>query len=115
MWSFFMPVFFVYLLLLDVVSFQGLVVMSEEFEAVFTSFINNKVPGMWHRKGYNSLKSLGSWIYDLTLRIDFVEVSIWDNKLLRYIGCKLYYHKSQKNVTIFNYDDVALKQLDILK
>ncbi|CAB3225661.1 unnamed protein product [Arctia plantaginis] len=52
---------------------KGLVVMSEAFEAVFTSFLNNKVPGMWHRKGYNSLKSLGSWIYDLTLRIDFVE------------------------------------------
>uniref|UniRef100_A0A2H1VTU9 SFRICE_006427 n=1 Tax=Spodoptera frugiperda TaxID=7108 RepID=A0A2H1VTU9_SPOFR len=51
---------------------KGIVVMSEEFEEVFTSFINNKVPNMWHKKGYNSLKTLGSWIHDLTLRVDFI-------------------------------------------
>lgn len=51
--------------------------MSEEFEAVFNAFLNNKVPQMWHKKGYNSLKSLGSWIHDLILRIDFVEVIFW--------------------------------------
>lgn len=50
--------------------------MSEAYEEVFNSFLNNKVPEMWHRKGYNSLKSLGSWIHDLTLRIDFIEVSV---------------------------------------
>lgn len=50
--------------------------MSEAFEEVFTAFMNNRVPAMWHKKGYNSLKSLGSWIHDLTLRIDFMEVSI---------------------------------------
>lgn len=55
-------------------NFQGIVVMSEAYEEVFNSFLNNKVPEMWHRRGYNSLKSLGSWIHDLTLRIDFIEV-----------------------------------------
>lgn len=49
--------------------------MSEAYEEVFTAFMNNKVPAMWHRRGYNSLKSLGSWIHDLTLRVDFIEVS----------------------------------------
>lgn len=52
---------------------KGIVVMSEAFEEVFTAFINNRVPNMWHKKGYNSLKSLGSWIHDLTLRINFME------------------------------------------
>ncbi|XP_063373463.1 dynein axonemal heavy chain 6 [Cydia amplana] len=52
---------------------KGIVVMSEDFEEVFTSFMNNKVPAMWHKKGYNSLKSLGSWIHDLVLRVDFIE------------------------------------------
>ncbi|KAJ8737519.1 hypothetical protein PYW08_000114 [Mythimna loreyi] len=52
---------------------KGVVVMSEAFEEVFTAFMNNRVPNMWHNKGYNSLKSLGSWIFDLTLRIDFIE------------------------------------------
>ncbi|XP_045784195.1 dynein axonemal heavy chain 6 [Maniola jurtina] len=52
---------------------KGVVVMSEAYEAVYNAFINNNVPDMWHRKGYNSLKSLGSWIHDLTLRLDFIE------------------------------------------
>ncbi|VVC96958.1 unnamed protein product [Leptidea sinapis] len=52
---------------------KGVVVMSEAYEEVFNSFLNNKVPGMWHKQGYNSLKSLGSWIHDLTLRVDFIE------------------------------------------
>lgn len=52
---------------------KGVVVMSEAFEEVFNAFLNNRVPAMWHRKGYNSLKSLGSWIHDLTLRLDFIE------------------------------------------
>ncbi|XP_047524724.1 dynein axonemal heavy chain 6 [Pieris napi] len=52
---------------------KGVVVMSEAYEEVFSSFLNNKVPGMWHKSGYNSLKSLGSWIHDLTLRVDFIE------------------------------------------
>lgn len=57
--------------------------MSEDFEAVFTSFLNNKVPAMWHKRGYNSLKSLGSWIHDLTLRLDFIEVS-FSNIMLQF-------------------------------
>ncbi|XP_028179118.1 dynein heavy chain 6, axonemal [Ostrinia furnacalis] len=59
---------------------KGIVVMSEAFEEVFTAFLNNKVPAMWHKKGYNSLKSLGSWIHDLILRIDFVEKWLVDGK-----------------------------------
>ncbi|XP_037299908.1 dynein heavy chain 6, axonemal isoform X2 [Manduca sexta] len=57
---------------------KGVVVMSEAFEEVFNSFLNNKVPALWHKKGYNSLKSLGSWIHDLILRIDFMEKWLMD-------------------------------------
>lgn len=55
---------------------KGLVVMSEALEEVYVAFTNNQVPKMWSKKGYNSLKSLGSWIRDLTLRIDFIKVLI---------------------------------------
>lgn len=48
--------------------------MSEEFEAIYTAFMNNRVPDRWHKCGYNSLKSLGSWVHDLILRVDYVEV-----------------------------------------
>ena len=53
---------------------KGLVVMSEALEEVYVSFTNNQVPKMWSKKGYNSLKSLGSWIRDLILRLDFIKV-----------------------------------------
>lgn len=35
-----------------------------------------QVPKMWSAKAYNSLKSLGSWVRDLTLRLDFISVSL---------------------------------------
>ncbi|XP_066254312.1 dynein axonemal heavy chain 6 [Euwallacea similis] len=53
----------------------GLVVMSEALEDVYKAFMNNQVPKMWSAKAYNSLKSLASWVLDLTLRLDFI--GIW--------------------------------------
>lgn len=54
---------------------KGLVVMSEALEEVFKAFINNQVPKMWSSRSYPSLKTLGSWINDLVLRLDFICVS----------------------------------------
>ncbi|XP_045541953.1 dynein axonemal heavy chain 6 [Papilio machaon] len=52
---------------------QGVVVMSEALEEVFNALANGRVPAMWHARAYNSLKSLGSWLHDLALRVDFIE------------------------------------------
>eukprot|EP00731_Ephydatia_muelleri_P001617 Em0001g1617a len=52
---------------------KGLVVMSEELEKVYTSFINNQVPRLWSNAAYPSLKPLSSWVKDLVLRLHFVE------------------------------------------
>ncbi|XP_030757620.1 dynein heavy chain 6, axonemal-like [Sitophilus oryzae] len=54
---------------------KGLVVMSESLESVFKALTNNQVPDVWTKRAYNSLKSLGSWIKDLALRLDFI--TIW--------------------------------------
>lgn len=76
---------------------KGLVVMSAELEGVYLSFINNtvmssthfmminslrlinlktlQVPTIWLKKAYPSLKTLGSWVKDLILRLDFIDVS----------------------------------------
>ncbi|TRY65354.1 hypothetical protein DNTS_005929 [Danionella cerebrum] len=53
----------------------GLVVMSEEMERIYNSFLNNHVPDHWSHAAYPSLKPLGSWVRDLTLRTGFIEVS----------------------------------------
>ncbi|XP_019373751.1 PREDICTED: dynein heavy chain 6, axonemal [Gavialis gangeticus] len=51
----------------------GFVVMSEEMEKVYNSFLNNQVPTLWANAAYPSLKTLGGWVKDLVLRIAFVD------------------------------------------
>nr|XP_057922299.1 dynein axonemal heavy chain 6 isoform X3 [Doryrhamphus excisus] len=51
----------------------GLVVMSEEMDRMYTSFVNNQVPTHWSNCSYPSLKGLAAWIKDLSLRIYFVQ------------------------------------------
>lgn len=44
-----------------------------------TYSLTHQVPQIWHNVNvYPSLKSLGSWIRDLELRIDFISVSTFD-------------------------------------
>ncbi|XP_047601385.1 dynein axonemal heavy chain 6 isoform X2 [Lutra lutra] len=52
----------------------GFVVMSEEMEKVYNSFLNNQVPSLWSSTAYPSLKPLGSWVKDLILRTAFVDL-----------------------------------------
>ncbi|KAK9295362.1 hypothetical protein QLX08_010308 [Tetragonisca angustula] len=60
---------------------KGFVVMSEELENICMAFVNNQVPEMWHNVNvYPSLKTLGSWIRNLELRIDFIEIWLIDKK-----------------------------------
>ncbi|KAM9330540.1 dynein axonemal heavy chain 6 [Gastrophryne carolinensis] len=54
----------------------GFVVMSEEMERIYKSFLNNQVPTLWADAAYPSLKPLGSWVKDLLLRTAFIEAWI---------------------------------------
>ncbi|XP_061490002.1 dynein axonemal heavy chain 6 isoform X2 [Rhineura floridana] len=51
----------------------GFVVMSEEMERVYHSFLNNQVPALWANAAYPSLKPLGGWVKDLVLRTAFLD------------------------------------------
>ena len=53
---------------------KGFVVMNEQLERMYNSFINNQVPALWSNGAYPSLKTLGSWVKDLQLRCDFMDV-----------------------------------------
>lgn len=52
----------------------GLVVMSEEMDCIYRSFLNNQVPTYWANSSYPSLKTLASWVRDLALRTAFIQV-----------------------------------------
>uniref|UniRef100_A0A8D3C858 Dynein, axonemal, heavy chain 6 n=1 Tax=Scophthalmus maximus TaxID=52904 RepID=A0A8D3C858_SCOMX len=54
----------------------GLVVMSEEMDCIYRSFLNNQVPTYWANSSYPSLKTLASWVRDLALRTAFIQTWI---------------------------------------
>lgn len=52
---------------------KGLVLMSPELDSMYTSLLNNKVPALWEKVAYPSLKPLASWIEDLKKRVAFMK------------------------------------------
>ncbi len=51
---------------------KGLVVMSGELEGMGNAMVLGRVPQLWARVAYPSLKPLGSWVSDLLERINFL-------------------------------------------
>lgn len=48
---------------------KGLLIMSSELEAAYNSLALNKVPAMWAKASYPSLKPLASYLEDLYRRL----------------------------------------------
>ena len=51
---------------------RGLIVMSSDLDKMYTSMLNNQVPGIWAVVSFASLKTLASWVIDLIFRVQFM-------------------------------------------
>lgn len=52
---------------------KGLVVMSNELEAIANSIAINQVPGLWSSVAYPSMKPCAAWVDDLMERLQFIK------------------------------------------
>ncbi|XP_004439654.1 PREDICTED: dynein heavy chain 14, axonemal [Ceratotherium simum simum] len=50
---------------------KGEIILTQELEEIYDSFLNSRVPTLWRKHAYKSCKPLSSWVNDLIQRLNF--------------------------------------------
>jgi len=59
---------------------MGMAVMSSDLDAMYSALLTNRVPELWTKVSFASLKSLGSWAIDLSYRVSFMRRWLHDGQ-----------------------------------
>ncbi|XP_067943512.1 dynein axonemal heavy chain 6-like [Watersipora subatra] len=51
---------------------KGEIIMSEELEDIYHSILGQIIPSIWKKVAYESMKPLGSWVIDLSQRVEYL-------------------------------------------
>nr|XP_051677372.1 dynein axonemal heavy chain 14 isoform X4 [Oryctolagus cuniculus] len=51
---------------------KGKIVMTQELEEIYDSFLNARVPPLWQKHAYESCRPLSSWVSNLLQRLNFL-------------------------------------------
>jgi dynein heavy chain len=70
---------------------KGLIVMTADLDAMFTSMHNNAVPELWVQVGYPSLKPLSAWFEDMIQRVTFFRDWVEHGRPVAYLISAFYF------------------------
>jgi dynein heavy chain len=93
---------------------KGLIVMSGDLDDMFAAILNNKVPMVWEKKAYPSLKPLRSWFDDMIARVDFFNAWVTEGKPIAYWISSFYFPQGFLTSNLQSYSRARVIPVDIL-
>jgi len=92
----------------------GLIVMNNDLDDMFQSCLNNKVPKMWEKKAYPSLRPLASWYTDMIARVEFFQDWIANGKPFAYWISSMYFPQGFLTSVLQAYARANMVPVDVL-
>lgn len=89
--------------------------MSAELEAMMTKVLDDRVPLMWEKVAYPSLKPLGSWVADLIARVAFLSGWLYEGPPASYWAPAFFFPQGFMTAALQTYARKTRTPIDALR